>query len=1199
MPDSVPSPALPRLLRCLLFVAFVASFLEPASAQQRIQQAAFIQPQQVSPTAKAITPTVIQERRQVAADSADLDDETKKKVDGLYAQALDNLNRIAEASSQVEQWSSQRESAPQQAQKWTEARKQVQESLDALPSDASKFLPGLTLAELETEIARKKTELADRKAEQQAAAGQQDTRDNRRREIIALQNSAKQRADDLQKQLDAPPPAGEPAALTDARRLELRTRQQLLNSEGPLLQNELAAYDAEASVSFVRLTLEISNAEVALAEREIQLLEQKIAAKQAEAAQEAVAKAQAEARNATIAAHAPLKALADRNTKLTQDRDVLTEPTEKAQADLAETSAKLEEIEQSFSDIQRKVDQLGLTGPIGSLLRRERSTLPDLRRRALRVRERRSQIETEQFKKFQLEDERTKLQAELTNREAKVSAIVDRAVSASSGVSDAERAAVKDAADGLLSSQDEYLNELIKQYESYLTTLDALELKEQELIRRTKVFGEYIDERVLWIRSNDGLFSTLDVDSSDWGLLQVDSWGNLLQRLTQDAGEHMALFTLCVFLTGMLVVLRPRLRRELVSCGESARKGTCTAIVPTLRAAWLTVLLSLLWPGLLLLVGLRLAMIAGVSESGRAIGYGLQAVAIVGFSLELFRNVCRPHGLADDHFDWPDSSIVVFRNATPKLIALGLPIVFLTAALYQNDSDHRVDLIERLCFVLGTLVLAVFLRRVLRPESGVLREYLEAHRGGWLDRLTRLWYGGSVLSPLVLGGLAAVGFYYTAYQLSWRLFATILLLVAVQLLRAFLERLLIVQQRQIRIEQIRQQRKEAEARAAEESGAEQPAVATPLASVPLDELRAEVEASTEQSRRLLRTALIMLSLVGAWVIWVDVLPALRFLDRWPLWSTTVEVTETESTTATAATPTGVSPAATDPVTASSDAPREEIVPVTIIHLTVAVLIAILTIAAARNVPGLMELWVLQKLPLDQSVRYAIRALTSYAIVLIGMIFSFKAIYVGWSQVQWLATALTFGLAFGLQEIFANFVAGLILLFERPIRVGDVVTVDDVSGVVSRIRIRATTITNWDRKEYVIPNREFITGRMLNWTLSDKVNRIVINVGIAYGSDTEQARDILLKICREHPLLLNDPGPNVTFEGFGDNTLNLVLRTYLPDLDNRLGTIHQLHTRINDEFNRAGIEIAFPQQDLHIRSVDEEAARRMRGESPAD
>ena len=189
--------------------------------------------------------------------------------------------------------------------------------------------------------------------------------------------------------------------------------------------------------------------------------------------------------------------------------------------------------------------------------------------------------------------------------------------------------------------------------------------------------------------------------------------------------------------------------------------------------------------------------------------------------------------------------------------------------------------------------------------------------------------------------------------------------------------------------------------------------------------------------------------------------------------------------------------------------------------------------------------------------------------------------------QWLATALTFGLAFGLQEIFANFVAGLILLFERPIRVGDVVTVDDISGVVSRIRIRATTITNWDRKEYVIPNKEFITGRMLNWTLSDKTNRIVINVGVAYGSDVQEVKRLLLKTCNDHPLILDDPPTLVTFEGFGDNSLSLVVRTFLPDLSNRLPVIDELHTAIDTAFRRAGIEIAFPQCDLHLKSVSQD------------
>jgi potassium efflux system protein len=136
-------------------------------------------------------------------------------------------------------------------------------------------------------------------------------------------------------------------------------------------------------------------------------------------------------------------------------------------------------------------------------------------------------------------------------------------------------------------------------------------------------------------------------------------------------------------------------------------------------------------------------------------------------------------------------------------------------------------------------------------------------------------------------------------------------------------------------------------------------------------------------------------------------------------------------------------------------------------------------------------------------------------------------------------------------------------------------------VVSRIRIRATTITNWDRKEYIVPNKSFITGNVLNWTLSNPINRIVINVGIAYGSDTEQARELLLIAAKEHPNVLDDPAPVASFEGFGDNALNFLLRAYIPNLDNRLATITDLHLAIDKAFRKVGISISFPQRDVHL------------------
>ena len=321
------------------------------------------------------------------------------------------------------------------------------------------------------------------------------------------------------------------------------------------------------------------------------------------------------------------------------------------------------------------------------------------------------------------------------------------------------------------------------------------------------------------------------------------------------------------------------------------------------------------------------------------------------------------------------------------------------------------------------------------------------------------------------------------------------------------------------------------------------------------------------------------------MIWVDVLPALKILDRWTLWTTTVTVSNDTSTSTLPIAKMAGSQSSENGSVESSQ-PAESLVTVTVADVCFAIFIAALTIVCARNVPGLMEIAILQRLPLDNSLRYAITSVSRYVIVLIGVILGFNAIAIGWSKVQWLATALTFGLAFGLQEIFANFVAGIILLFEQPIRVGDIVTVDDISGVVSRIRMRATTIINWDHKEYVIPNKEFITGRMLNWTLSDRTHRLVINVGIAYGSDVQLAKKTIQEICQNHPIVLKDPPPAVTFEQFGDNSLNFVIRLFIPNLDNRHQVLDEINSSIDSEFRSKKIEISFPQRDLHLRSVDD-------------
>ncbi|MGE3775531.1 MAG: mechanosensitive ion channel domain-containing protein, partial [Gammaproteobacteria bacterium] len=185
---------------------------------------------------------------------------------------------------------------------------------------------------------------------------------------------------------------------------------------------------------------------------------------------------------------------------------------------------------------------------------------------------------------------------------------------------------------------------------------------------------------------------------------------------------------------------------------------------------------------------------------------------------------------------------------------------------------------------------------------------------------------------------------------------------------------------------------------------------------------------------------------------------------------------------------------------------------------------------------------------------------------------------------WMAAALTVGLGFGLQEIFANFVSGLILLFERPIRVGDVVTMGDLSGRVSRIQIRATTISDADNREIIVPNKNFITERFVNWTLTDQVTRVLFQIGVAHGADIARVRALLLDVARAHPKALKEPAPTASFVGFGDNALNFELQVHARELGDRGEITHDINTRIYEVFAAAGIEIPFPQRELHVKSL---------------
>ena len=358
-----------------------------------------------------------------------------------------------------------------------------------------------------------------------------------------------------------------------------------------------------------------------------------------------------------------------------------------------------------------------------------------------------------------------------------------------------------------------------------------------------------------------------------------------------------------------------------------------------------------------------------------------------------------------------------------------------------------------------------------------------------------------------------------------------------------------------------------------------------------------------QARDTVWVVVALLLLVGLGALWADVLPALGRLNDVRLYPSlevvdhvkqvrypTLEEAAPATATSPERAPAPAPPAPTiglpkAPALPTGEAEASEPLVVTLADLGLAILLTLVTIALSRSLPGALEFALLPRLPLDAGGRYAASTVVRYLILFVGLSAALQAVGVSWERIQWLAAALTFGLAFGLQEIFANFISGLIILFERPVRVGDIVTLGDVTGRVTRVHMRATTVVNWDRKELIIPNKEFVTGRVINWTLTESVTRVVIPVGIAYGSDVEAARSLILNVALAHPDVLSDPEPSCYFERFADSSYELTLRLFLPRPALILKTRHEVLEGIRHGLGDANIEIAFPQRDLHIRSAD--------------
>jgi len=1077
------------------------------------------------PPAEQVTVEGVQNRLRQLEDAPALDAAAKGKLRGLYGQALDDLGA-------ADKWANSAKRFEQMAATGPEELLKTKAALDALPRETTLSIPEASLLQLEQTLSQKAAELSEQKLKFAEIEAEPKRRASRRIEIPKLVVALRERLADVDNQLQAAAPTSESSELTSARRLSLWARRRAVEQELLCYENELKAY--EVCTELLPLQRDLAARQIALAEQELAKWQEAINKQRQRDVEVQWRRAQQEAQQA----HPALAELTKQNAELAERRKNLAELIVQTTTQLEDTNQKLTALQDQFKRIQGKVETVGLTNAIGLSLRKQREAMPDLRNHRKNIKTRQLAIRESNLALLQFEDRRS----ELANLEAQIQKELHTTAHAQDNSDQYElEAATRNA----LQTEKDYLDALIVDLNSYFEKLQDLDFAERQLIKQTEDYAKYIDERVLWIRSAAvlGLSDCRHLAEAALWLIRPEAWFELLRSLLADVQSNPLLAAMAVLIFGPLIWIQPRLRRKTTEIGERAQRANCCSLIPTLEAVLLTVLISSVVPGILWYVSWRLGAGIDSPEFSKAVAAGLAYTAGIYLVLDLLRQKCRPEGLSEAHFGWPVSALKPSRRYIQAAKILLLPFVFIAVTISAHENDRWIDSLGRLSFVAAMLICSLLVQRSLRPTGGIYQAALAIRRGGWVERLRPVWYPLAVLVPVALAILAVAGYYYTAQQLAQRLVTSAYILLGLTLLRSLLLRWVLVKRRKLAIEQFRQRRaaNQAEAKPTGESDASfLPAAA---------EQNVDLAAINAQTRHLVEYSLAVTGFLGIWLVWVDVLPALWILDRIALWQTS-----------------------------------EQAQPVSLADLGLAVLIAATMLIAAKNIPGLLEMAVLQHLPLDAGFRYTVGTVSRYLIVVIGVVLACHTIGLSWAKVQWLVAAVSLGLGFGLQEIFANFVSGLIILFERPVRVGDVVTVDDVSGVISRIRMRATTITNWDRQEFIVPNKEFITGRVLNWTLSDQVNRVVVNVGIAYGSDTDLAAALLLKAAREHPLVLDDPGPRVTFQEFGPSSLNFVLRCYLPDLENRLQVIHDLHTTVNRQFRQAGIEIAFPQHDVHIRSI---------------
>ncbi|WP_166357996.1 mechanosensitive channel MscK [Pseudomonas akapageensis] len=680
-------------------------------------------------------------------------------------------------------------------------------------------------------------------------------------------------------------------------------------------------------------------------------------------------------------------------------------------------------------------------------------------------------------------------------------------------------------------TRSDLLERLNRELSALLNESITLQLNQKQLSSTAQSLRATLDEQMFWIPSNKPLDLEWLTTVPKRLQQQVTTlpWISSLKELADGLTQRPLLFLPLALLIGALVWYRSDLYTRLNKVHKDVGHFKRDSQWHTPQAILINILLAL--PGTLALALCGLALQIDARGQNANLGAALLQISQAWLVFYTAYRILAPGGVAELHFRWEKPQVEFLRGWIRRLGTVVLALVGVVSIAEHQPSALADDVlgigVVLTCYALMTWLLS---RLLMRSPT---------HRNAPLFRKA-VGVAFTIL-PVALFLAVCFGYYYTALKLSDRLIDTLYLLMFWIIIEAGFVRGLAVAARRLAYQRALSKRQ-----AAKETGDPETVIEEPTL---------DIEQVNQQSLRLIRLALLGGFIAALYWVWADLISVFSYLDN---------VTLYEYTSGTGA--------------------SMSMVPISLGDMIAALVIIGITFALASNLPGLLEVLVLSRLNLAQGSAYATTTLLSYAIAGIGFVSTLSTLGVSWDKLQWLVAALSVGLGFGMQEIFANFISGIMILFERPVRIGDTITIGNLSGTVSKIRIRATTITDFDRKDIIVPNKTFITGQLINWSLTDTVTRVTLKLGVDYGSDLDMVRTLLLKAAKENPRVLKEPEPIVYFLNFGESTLDHELRMHVRDLGDRNPAVDEINRYINREFKKNHINISFRQMEVYLKNM---------------